>query len=92
MFQQRKPTAIVAIRRQQLPAPTQPALALPPTGKLTYRLPSAPVAVALPGQNRGIVHTGPVPMPSLTSPLARTTQRIAPVVRPVLAKRCQSCS
>jgi len=52
---------------------------------------SQPVA-ALPGQNRGVLHTGSIQNGSPSAPLARTAQRLPPVPRPIAFKRCSSCS
>jgi hypothetical protein len=43
-------------------------------------------------QNRGVLFTGAVQMTSPSAPLARTSQRLPPAVRPVSFKRCSSCS
>ena len=52
---------------------------------------SQPTA-ALPGQNRGMLHTGSVQTVSPSAPLARNAQRLPPVPRPIAFKRCSSCS
>ena len=44
------------------------------------------------GQNRGVLFTGAVQTTSPSAPLARTSQRLPPAIRPVAFKRCSSCS
>ena len=65
------------------------AFALQAAGRQPFR---TPPAMALAGQNRGVLHTGFVQATSPSSPLARTSPRRPPVPRPIAFKRCSSCS